>query len=216
MVVVVGVAFDAAGDEAIRAALNLTRGKRAEIHVLHALSKENSRKLTPSRLDALDRRIEGAASRLRTYARKHGLNSGVRRSKNLLHVRFDTPASALVQLAVDVDADLLVVGSRGLRGVARLVLGSVASEVAKRAPCPVLIARAKDHGAIRRSPQIEPPCKACVAARMMTNGADWWCARHAKRHRLPMHVYSYQRRLPLAVRDSEVLGATGTRVPRIG
>ena len=60
-----------------------------------------------------------------------------------------------------------MVGSRGLRGVDRLLLGSVATKVAKSAPCPVLVARPKRYGAIRRSPMIEPPCKACLTARTM-------------------------------------------------
>lgn len=48
-----------------------------------------------------------------------------------------TPVAALVDASRD--ADLLIVGSRGLRGVA--ALGSVAERVAHRAACPVLIVR---------------------------------------------------------------------------
>lgn len=53
------------------------------------------------------------------------------------------------QLILEADewkADLLVVGSRGLTGLASFVLGSVARNVAKHAHCSVLIARAPEHG----------------------------------------------------------------------
>ena len=49
------------------------------------------------------------------------------------------PSSALVEAAQD--ADLLVVGSRGLGGFKELVLGSVSHQVASHAPCPVVIHR---------------------------------------------------------------------------
>jgi len=39
------------------------------------------------------------------------------------------------------DADLIVMGTHGRRGVSRLVLGSVAEDVVRRAPCPVLTVR---------------------------------------------------------------------------
>ncbi len=48
-------------------------------------------------------------------------------------------AERLVELSAG--ADLVVVGSRGLGGVARLMLGSVAGETAARAHCPVLVVR---------------------------------------------------------------------------
>lgn len=50
-------------------------------------------------------------------------------------------ASGIVQLAADEGADLIVVGSRGRSGIARLMLGSVASRVVAESPVPVLVAR---------------------------------------------------------------------------
>ncbi len=50
-------------------------------------------------------------------------------------------ASGIVQLAANEGADLIVVGSRGRSGIARLMLGSVASRVVAESPVPVLVAR---------------------------------------------------------------------------
>ena len=49
------------------------------------------------------------------------------------------PAKALVTIAKQVEADLVVVGNRGMKGVKRFVLGSVPNDVAHKAPCAVLI-----------------------------------------------------------------------------
>ena len=50
-------------------------------------------------------------------------------------------ATGIVQSARQVEADLIVVGSHGRTGVARLMLGSVASKVVAESPIPVLVAR---------------------------------------------------------------------------
>ena len=50
-------------------------------------------------------------------------------------------ASGIVQSARQIEADLVVVGSHGRTGVARLMLGSVASKVVAESPIPVLVAR---------------------------------------------------------------------------
>ncbi len=49
------------------------------------------------------------------------------------------PAGVVLQLAVTLEADVLVVGRRGSSLVERLMLGSVADRLAHEAPCPVLI-----------------------------------------------------------------------------
>jgi nucleotide-binding universal stress UspA family protein len=50
-----------------------------------------------------------------------------------------SPADVLLEAATDFGADVIVVGSKGLTGAARFVLGSVASSVSHHAPCDVLI-----------------------------------------------------------------------------
>ncbi|MER5843815.1 universal stress protein [Streptomyces prasinus] len=51
----------------------------------------------------------------------------------------DEPAGALVQVARECSADLLVVGNRGLRSIAGRILGSVPADVARKAGIDVLI-----------------------------------------------------------------------------
>ena len=54
------------------------------------------------------------------------------------------PAKALLDAAVG--ADLLVVGSRGRGGFKGLLLGSVSTQCAKHAPCPVAVVKPPPHG----------------------------------------------------------------------
>lgn len=58
--------------------------------------------------------------------------------------RSGAAAPSLVHLAEDVDADLIVMGTQGHRGLRQAFVGSVAREVLRTAPCPVLTTRALD------------------------------------------------------------------------
>ena len=58
-----------------------------------------------------------------------------------VHVLEGEAAHALVSLCDQLDADLLVVGSRGMSGAARFLLGSVPNRCAHHAHCSVMIVR---------------------------------------------------------------------------
>jgi universal stress protein A len=61
--------------------------------------------------------------------------------KYQVHVAAAAPralAKAVVQVAGEVDADLIVMKTHGRRGLSHLILGSVSEEVVRIAPCPVL------------------------------------------------------------------------------
>jgi nucleotide-binding universal stress UspA family protein len=97
------------------------------------------------------------------------------------HLGVSDPREAIAQLASDLDADLIVIGTHGRRGVSRFLLGSVAEGVVRIAPCPVLVVR--PHGtAAPKVPEIEPPCPRCVEARRASEGKDLWCAQHRDHH----------------------------------
>lgn len=65
----------------------------------------------------------------------------------LSHVAFEhrylegAPVREIVDFARREDIDVIVMGSHGRTGLSRLLMGSVAEGVARRAPCPVLIVK---------------------------------------------------------------------------
>jgi nucleotide-binding universal stress UspA family protein len=84
--------------------------------------------------EAEARTLRGAVAR----AEAEVARPGVRVEGFLLHGR---PGSSIVDEAGAMDADLIVVGSRGHGRIATMLLGSTASEIVDHAPCPVLVAR---------------------------------------------------------------------------
>jgi nucleotide-binding universal stress UspA family protein len=58
------------------------------------------------------------------------------------HAREGVPAEVIIAVAHEQQAELIVVGSRGLTGLKRYLLGSVSSKVSHHAPCSVMIVRA--------------------------------------------------------------------------
>jgi nucleotide-binding universal stress UspA family protein len=62
-----------------------------------------------------------------------------------VHARIGKATEEILNLAREVGADLILVGSKGLTGVERIVLGSVAEAVVREAGCTVEVARAKTY-----------------------------------------------------------------------
>lgn len=56
-----------------------------------------------------------------------------------------SPADTIVEHAAAIHADAIVVGTKGRRGLDRLLLGSVAEAVVRTAPCSVLTVRPRPH-----------------------------------------------------------------------
>ena len=57
------------------------------------------------------------------------------------HAREGEPADAILDVAEEINADLIVVGNKGMTGARRFLLGSVPNKVSHHAPCSVIIVR---------------------------------------------------------------------------
>jgi nucleotide-binding universal stress UspA family protein len=60
------------------------------------------------------------------------------------HLLTGDPAEGIVRLAAEQNADLIVMGTHGRTGLRRLLMGSVAEAVVRKAPCPVLTFKATE------------------------------------------------------------------------
>lgn len=112
----------------------------AEITVVHAIDLADSgygevTHLGPEEL--LERRQERAATLFET-ARDRATEHGCSIETETIRGQ---PADATVEYASDHAIDRIVVGSHGRTGVSRILLGSVAEKIARRAPVPVTIVR---------------------------------------------------------------------------
>ncbi|HEY0845670.1 MAG TPA: universal stress protein [Noviherbaspirillum sp.] len=77
-------------------------------------------------------RAEGRLSEVQTLLREKGIAC-------LCRITAGDPRDVIIETAMSEPFDLIVIGSRGLNFASRMLLGSVSTEVAQRAPCPVLL-----------------------------------------------------------------------------
>jgi nucleotide-binding universal stress UspA family protein len=137
---------------ATRAAVELAEGTGSELHVVYVeplpdFMKKNDAG-TPGYDLQLYKIIEGEG---RETLRK--VVWGVKVAGGTVaeaHLRMGAVAEEIVVLADELEVDLIIVGSRGLRGIKRALAGSVSESVFRHARCPVMVVRAKDDPPSRR------------------------------------------------------------------
>ena len=171
-VVLAAVDRTTAGDEVIRTALALSRASPAgELHFVHVVDPKLVGRVPHAASDVM---VAGeaflepmvAAARELTPVRVDG------------HLRVGEPVTCILETALELGADLLIVGTHDKRHLGWLI-GSVSRKVLRRAKCAVLLARAKDPMFARDT---EQACPACTNARFATGGEQLWCAEHAVEH----------------------------------
>jgi nucleotide-binding universal stress UspA family protein len=145
--VVVGFDFTHSARAAVHRAIALAN--RAPFHILHFICAVEPHGQVPplphrGRVDfAYVERVERALLDEITAELKGAADTD--RVHFFVHVRIGHAADEILGVARDVGADLIIVGSEGLTGVERLVLGSVAEAVVRRAGCTVEVARPKSY-----------------------------------------------------------------------
>ena len=96
----------------------------------------------PVLLEQLQRQFEQMSRRvLETEAEKVREAGG---AVTQTHLRVGKAAAEIVELAEELGAGLVVVGSRGLGGIRRALMGSVSDSVVRHAHCPVLVVRREE------------------------------------------------------------------------
>jgi nucleotide-binding universal stress UspA family protein len=173
----------------VRTAASLARGAGgAELHLVNVLED------LPPPIEVVPRppglgitlwEMETAASRhlgaLAVEARPHFTG------RIVTHLAAGSAWKQILQVAADLQADVIVVSTHGRSGLKRAVLGSVAETVVRKASCPVVVVRDKDYHATL-PPEIEPPCPDCLRVQGESGGGRLWCDRHSQHHPRA-HVY---------------------------
>lgn len=136
--IVVGTDGSETATEALRAAAQLAAQLGADLHIVSGYHPKRFLRVTgagsgvePWMVSSTDQ-VEGILRDAAEIARRQHIAVST-------HDESGDPAKALVTIAKQVEADLVVVGNRGMQGVLRRFRGSVPNDVAHRAPCAVLI-----------------------------------------------------------------------------
>jgi nucleotide-binding universal stress UspA family protein len=157
--VVVGTDFSETAGVAIERAVEVALRRGAELVVAHALSPQPVAMGTPSHImlpPSLDTEIRKASiAHLERIAAELS-PSGVRVRTEMLT---GSPGQAIVDLAKQTAAGLVVVGTRGLSGLEHLLLGSTAETIVRRAPCPVLAVHPTDLAPLSDVKKVLVPCE---------------------------------------------------------
>jgi len=131
---VVGTDGSATAAQAVRSATELAKALSATLHIV-TVYKPSPVKTSGATEDFPGLGAGGQAEALLDDQCARARAAGVRVEG---HAETGDPAEAIVRVAEQEQADLIVVGNRGMTGVRR-VLGSVPNSVAHQAPCSVLI-----------------------------------------------------------------------------
>jgi nucleotide-binding universal stress UspA family protein len=140
---VIGTDGSDTASEAVRQAGELATKLGAKVHIVSAYEPVSEGRLREERQQVpgdlqwmvnpredVNQTLDGAAERLRA--------TGVEVET---HAREGDPADAILDVAEEQDADLIIVGNKGMTGAKRFLLGSVPNKVSHHAPCSVMIIR---------------------------------------------------------------------------
>lgn len=141
--IVVGTDGSETAEEAVRQAADLAKSVGSRLNLVSAFERVPEGRLREERVsvpDDLEHMVnprEDVESTLKKTAERLG-QDGVDIST---FAREGDPADAILDVAEEEGADLIVVGNKGMTGAKRFLLGSVPNKVSHHAPCSVMIIR---------------------------------------------------------------------------
>lgn len=137
--IVVGTDGSQPAEAAVEQAADLARGSGARLHVVTAypdVPSYRERITSSAKRESIQLREVAETVLARTVQKLTDEGIAVE-----THARDGDPAEAILEVAQERKADLIVVGNRGLTGIERFLLGSVSSKLSHHAPCSVMIVR---------------------------------------------------------------------------
>lgn len=147
-IILLATDYSDCSEHARQVARSLCRDKEARLIVLHVAPRQVVYAGPNDGPEATRPRLGDLETRLRK-AFENDLDAHVE-----VHVREGEATAAIIALADEVGADLIVMGATGGSGCGILRLGSVADEVIRKAHCPVLTVRGP---ALPDAPQAPSP-----------------------------------------------------------
>ncbi len=128
--------------KAVEMAAGLQKAMGGELHIVtvfrhHSLLEASMSMVRPEDPENLDDVLRDHAREVAEEGK--GIAAAEGASDVRAFVKSGQPARTIVKLARDHEADLIVVGSRGLGDVEGFLLGSVSHKVTSLAACPVLV-----------------------------------------------------------------------------
>jgi universal stress protein A len=136
--------FSPASKKALKYAVRFARDYGSELTLLHVIETAISPSLeeVPDTSAFSKAEMADAEASLRTLV-KSVRNAGVPGVRSA--IRMGLAAHEIVEVAKQLDADLIVIATRGYEAWKHLVIGSTTARVARAAPCPVLVVRENEH-----------------------------------------------------------------------
>ena len=140
---VVGTDGSETAGEAVRQAMELAERLEATVHLVSAYEPvpegrlREERQQVPEDLQWMVNPREDVNATLESAA--EGLQQAGLKVET--HAREGDPADAILDVAEEQNADLIVVGNKGMTGAKRFLLGSVPNKISHHAPCSVMIIR---------------------------------------------------------------------------
>jgi nucleotide-binding universal stress UspA family protein len=144
--ILVPLDFSRASMEALTYAVALARKFAAAVHLLHVTAPDEA--AMPGTAHLMRQTAESLAFAREKLAKTHEKHLFPFWPMNT-HVRTGQPYNEICHQARAIDADLIVLATRGHTGLKRILLGSTAERVVRFTPCPVLVVRRRKRAELR-------------------------------------------------------------------
>jgi nucleotide-binding universal stress UspA family protein len=141
--IVVGTDGSDTATQAVHQAVDMAGAVGATLELVSAYAPVPEQRLHAERRDAPEdlqwaisphQEVDAALASAADVAREAGVNVNT-------HARQGDPSDAILDVAEECKADLVIVGNKGMTGAKRFLLGSVPNKVSHHATCSVLIVR---------------------------------------------------------------------------